>query len=217
MEKTTFRVAAGRQKEAFEFTGVSNQGNSGMSLIHDYIDERKARLVRLGARPCPCCAELRGELAEKAKIIDAQSTKISVQSSSIAGYEVVIAALTCASSSALAETTARPGAEPVNDPQKKAEPTVLNIITATCRHFGSSYADIMSPRRDMAAVLPRQIVMYLAKTLLSKRSLPDIGRRIGDRDHTTVLHAVRKIKALVDSGHPIVKDINAIRDSLGVA
>jgi chromosomal replication initiator protein len=56
-------------------------------------------------------------------------------------------------------------------------------------------ADLLSERRNRAIARPRQAAMWLAKQLTT-RSLPDIGRRFGGRDHTTVLHAVRRIEAL---------------------
>jgi chromosomal replication initiator protein len=59
-------------------------------------------------------------------------------------------------------------------------------------------------------VRPRQIAMYLAKTL-TLRSLPEIGRRFGGRDHTTVLHAVRKIEGLVDSDATLADEIELLK------
>ena len=61
------------------------------------------------------------------------------------------------------------------------------------RHYGVSKSDLLSERRHRSVVWPRQIGMYLSKQLTS-RSLPEIGRRFGGRDHTTVLHAIRKIE-----------------------
>ena len=72
------------------------------------------------------------------------------------------------------------------------------------RHFGISRSDILSQRRHPSVVWPRQIGMYLAKQLTS-RSLPEIGRRFGNRDHTTVLHAIRKIDNQM-AGDSRVKD-----------
>ena len=68
-----------------------------------------------------------------------------------------------------------------------------------------------SPRRSRSVARPRQIAMYLAKSITS-RSLPEIGRKFGGRDHTTVLHACRKIKALREETHDIKEDYsNLIR------
>jgi chromosomal replication initiator protein len=78
---------------------------------------------------------------------------------------------------------------------------VEDILRIVSRHFAVSKADILSDRRHRSVVRPRQIGMYLAKQLTS-RSLPEIGRRFGNRDHTTVLHAIRKIdKEMGDNPH----------------
>jgi chromosomal replication initiator protein len=61
------------------------------------------------------------------------------------------------------------------------------------RHFSITRADVLSSRRTAIVVRPRHVAMYLAKSLTSN-SLPEIGRRFGGRDHTTVMHAVRKIE-----------------------
>ena len=73
--------------------------------------------------------------------------------------------------------------------------TVDDIQKATAEHFGLKQADLLSERRTRAIARPRQAAMYLAKQLTT-RSLPDIGRRFGGRDHTTVLNAVRRIVEL---------------------
>ena len=73
--------------------------------------------------------------------------------------------------------------------------TIDDIQKATSEHYGMKQADLLSERRNRAIARPRQAAMWLAKQLTT-RSLPDIGRRFGGRDHTTVLHAVRRIEAL---------------------
>ncbi|HTP90451.1 MAG TPA: helix-turn-helix domain-containing protein, partial [Xanthobacteraceae bacterium] len=62
-------------------------------------------------------------------------------------------------------------------------------------------------------VRPRQVAMYLAK-VLTLRSLPEIGRRFGGRDHTTVLHAVRKIEALAGNDSAFAEEIEALKRQL---
>ena len=59
-------------------------------------------------------------------------------------------------------------------------------------------------------VRPRQIAMYLAK-ILTPRSLPEIGRRFGGRDHTTVLHAVRKIEGMVSDDQKLAREIELLK------
>jgi chromosomal replication initiator protein len=69
-----------------------------------------------------------------------------------------------------------------------------------------SRSDLLSPRRARSIVRPRQIGMYLAKKLTS-RSLPEIGKRFGGRDHSTVLHAVRKIEELLKADEKLGREI----------
>jgi len=78
------------------------------------------------------------------------------------------------------------------------------------RQYNVSRADLLSSRRTANVVRPRQIAMYLAKTL-TLRSLPEIGRRFGGRDHTTVLHAVRKIEGLVDTDTALAEEIDLLK------
>ncbi len=76
------------------------------------------------------------------------------------------------------------------------------IQSAVARFFGVKVQDLKGPRRTRQMVVPRQIAMYLARQHTGL-SLPEIGKRFGNRDHTTVLHAVRKVKATKtkDSGY----------------
>jgi chromosomal replication initiator protein len=91
--------------------------------------------------------------------------------------------------------------------------TVDDIQKATAEHFGMKQADLLSERRTRAVARPRQAAMYLAKQLTT-RSLPDIGRRFGGRDHTTVLHAVRRIEDLKGKDAALAADLDAIARKL---
>jgi hypothetical protein len=87
-------------------------------------------------------------------------------------------------------------AEPVQLPFRY-EADIYDIISLCARYYGTTREAILSPLRDKREVSARQTGMYLVR-LLTNRSLPEIGRQFGGRDHTTVLHAVRKIEALID-------------------
>ena len=87
--------------------------------------------------------------------------------------------------------------------------TVDDIQKAVAEYYGMKQADLLSDRRNRAVARPRQVAMWLCKQLTT-RSLPDIGRRFGGRDHTTVLHAVRKIEELKGVDAPIAADIEAL-------
>ncbi|WP_300544078.1 chromosomal replication initiator protein DnaA [Maricaulis sp.] len=91
--------------------------------------------------------------------------------------------------------------------------TVDEIQKAVASHYGVTPADICSKRRTQSVVRPRHIAMYLAKTMTT-RSLPDIGRRFGGRDHSTVIHAVNKVTALLDAGDPVADDIDRLTQEL---
>jgi chromosomal replication initiator protein len=73
--------------------------------------------------------------------------------------------------------------------------------------------DMHSPRRARAVARPRQVAMYLCKQLTT-RSLPEIGRKFGGRDHTTVMHAVRKIDELKREDSALAEDIELLKRSL---
>ncbi|MEQ8404168.1 MAG: chromosomal replication initiator protein DnaA [Oceanicaulis sp.] len=91
--------------------------------------------------------------------------------------------------------------------------TVDDIQKATAAYFDIAVDDILSKRRTKTVVRPRHIAMYLAKTMTT-RSLPDIGRRFGGRDHSTVIHAVNKVSGALSSDAALAEDVDAIRRRL---
>ena len=90
---------------------------------------------------------------------------------------------------------------------------IEDILKVISRHYGISRGDILSQRRHRSVVWPRQIGMYLAKQLTS-RSLPEIGRRFGNRDHTTVLHAIRKIDDKIAGDSRLKDEIEELKKQL---
>lgn len=106
----------------------------------------------------------------------------------------------------LASMVLRDAAAQGQDPGRIKIDDILKVVG---RHYNVSKNDLLSPRRARNVVVPRQIGMYLAKKLTS-RSLPEIGRRFGGRDHSTVLHAVRKIDDLVRADEKLAKDVAAL-------
>ena len=84
-----------------------------------------------------------------------------------------------------------------------------DILRIIGRHYNVPRADLLSPRRARSIVRPRQVGMYLAKKL-TPRSLPEIGRRFGGRDHSTVLHAVRKIEDLLKTDDQLAREVNLL-------
>ncbi|WP_273759730.1 chromosomal replication initiator protein DnaA [Bartonella sp. ML70XJBT.G] len=91
---------------------------------------------------------------------------------------------------------------------------IEEIQRTVARHYNVSKQDLLSNRRTRTVVKPRQVAMYLAK-MLTPRSLPEIGRRFGGRDHTTVLHAVRKIEDLVCGDQTLAKELELLKRLIG--
>ncbi|MCB8838407.1 chromosomal replication initiator protein DnaA [Aurantimonas sp. VKM B-3413] len=87
---------------------------------------------------------------------------------------------------------------------------IEDILKFVSRHYNVTRTDLLSARRTKTIVRPRQIAMYLAKTM-TPRSLPEIGRRFGGRDHTTVLHAVRKIEGERAKDEKFSEELDIIR------
>jgi len=87
---------------------------------------------------------------------------------------------------------------------------IEDIQKVVARQFNVSKNDLLSNRRTRVIVRPRQIAMYLAK-IMTPRSLPEIGRRFGGRDHTTVLHAVRKIEDLAGKDQKLAHEIELLK------
>jgi chromosomal replication initiator protein len=90
---------------------------------------------------------------------------------------------------------------------------IEDIQKLVATRYNVSRADILSERRTAAVVKPRQIAMYLSKAL-TPRSLPEIGRRFGGRDHTTVLHAVRKIEKAISEDRSLHDEVDLLKRML---
>jgi hypothetical protein len=99
-------------------------------------------------------------------------------------------------------------------PRSDGPPTISFIQSIVAKSFNVTKMDILSHRRTQNVVLPRQIAMYLAKTL-TPRSYPEIGRRFGGRDHTTAIHSVHKISARCVSDPEFAGRINALKAEIG--
>lgn len=112
-----------------------------------------------------------------------------------------------------AEITIEMAERAIRDLVRSQEPKrvrIEHIQKIVAKHFNVSRQDIVSSRRNRSIVRPRQISMYLAKTL-TDRSFPEIGRRFGGRDHTTVLHAVRKIEGLIKEDRMLADEVEMLK------
>ncbi len=91
--------------------------------------------------------------------------------------------------------------------------TIDEIQRKVAEHYNVRLSDMLSPRRARAIARPRQIAMFLCKELTDK-SLPDIGRKFGGRDHTTIMHGVKRITQLCDEDAALREDVAVLRRSL---
>jgi chromosomal replication initiator protein len=91
--------------------------------------------------------------------------------------------------------------------------TIDEIQRRVAEHFNIRLSEMTSERRARAVARPRQVAMYLAKQLTT-RSLPEIGKKFGGRDHTTVMHAVRKIEELTLTDAALAEDVELLRRML---
>ena len=91
--------------------------------------------------------------------------------------------------------------------------TIDQIQKKVSEHFNLKISDMHSARRSRIIARPRQIAMYLSKNLTT-RSLPEIGRKFGGRDHTTVIHAIKKVEELKKNDSNLSEDIEILTRSL---
>ncbi|TBN40334.1 chromosomal replication initiator protein DnaA [Paracoccus subflavus] len=88
--------------------------------------------------------------------------------------------------------------------------SIDDIQRKVAEHYNIRLADMVGPKRARNIARPRQIAMYLSKQLTS-RSLPEIGRRFGGRDHTTIMHGIRKIEELLSEDKAIAEDVAMLK------
>ncbi len=92
-------------------------------------------------------------------------------------------------------------------------PSTSRIKEAVAKHFRISASEMTSDRRGREVARPRQVAMYLSRHL-TPRTLPEIGRRFGGRDHTTVLHGIRQIEKLMLVDSDLARSVQALTKEL---
>ena len=97
--------------------------------------------------------------------------------------------------------------------ERTREITIDEIIKRVAHHYNIKVTDLKSPKRLKAVVLPRQIAMYLARQLTSS-SYPEIGERFGGKDHSTIIHAIRKIEKLLEENYQMRQTVEMLKNSL---
>jgi chromosomal replication initiator protein len=97
--------------------------------------------------------------------------------------------------------------------ERTKEITVDEIIKRVAHHYNVKVTDLKSPKRLKAVVLPRQIAMFLARQLTSS-SYPEIGDRFGGKDHSTIIHAIKKIEKLLEENYQLRQTMEMLKSSL---
>lgn len=97
--------------------------------------------------------------------------------------------------------------------ERGRELSIDEIIKKVGAHFNVKVNDLKSPKRLKAVVLPRQIAMYLARQLTSA-SYPEIGERFGGKDHSTIIHAIRKVEKLLEENYQLRQTVEHLKQAL---
>jgi chromosomal replication initiator protein len=97
--------------------------------------------------------------------------------------------------------------------EKNREISVEEIQKAVAAHYNVKVSDLKSPKRLKALVLPRQVAMYLSRQMTSS-SYPDIGDRFGGKDHSTIIHAIKKIEKKLEDDFNLRSTINTLRNAI---
>lgn len=91
--------------------------------------------------------------------------------------------------------------------------TIRRLQEVVADFYHISPSEMTSARRSRSVARPRQVAMYLARETTPK-SLPDIGKLFGNRDHTTVIHAIRKVESLIATDDDFAVDVEVLRERL---
>ncbi len=182
------------------------QGGAAVQII---APDLKLRRDMLGLR-CRGIANAHPDIVIPEMVLDYVANLINTNGRDLDG---ALNRLVCHAQTSKEPVTIAFAEQALNDLIDRREPRkvrIEDIQKVVSQHYNVSRADLLSARRTRTIVLPRQIAMYLAKNV-TPRSLPEIGRRFGNRDHTTVLHAVRKIENLLESDKKLSQEIELLR------
>jgi chromosomal replication initiator protein len=181
---------------------VAELGTLDYDLRYKILKRRaaeKAELERGFAIPEPVIEYLATQLTESGRELEGAITRVH------ASFQLTAQPVTVDSAEQI-----------IGDLVRSKEPRrvkIDDILRVVMKHFGVNRGDLLSSRRNRSIVRPRQIGMWLAKSLTA-RSLPEIGRRFGGRDHTTVLHAIRKIESLLAEDASLREEVEVLKRML---
>lgn len=171
-----------------------------MSLVDQLHAARKARLERLGATPKRKAAkELKQVIELQDGIIEDAGETVDVPDAVtdwVKRQKAIFKELLS-----------------VVSPEEDAQVDMGTIIRVTSTYYGISRNDVLSDRRTARIARARQVAYFLCKNL-SRRSFPEIGRKFGGRDHSTIIHGVRKIEREVRQDTALAYDVAQIKKSL---
>lgn len=102
----------------------------------------------------------------------------------------------------------------VEMPEGLSSRKLVQIIRTVSHVLGVTPDDIVGPRRSRRYARPRQIVMFLSRDMCPHLSLPSIGRILGGRDHTTIIHGIRQVEALLDKDPDFRVEFQKVLDAL---
>lgn len=125
----------------------------------------------------------------------------------------VINSLTYAQGCFLTERVVRLACKEIERRLPKEHAPFHLIIRTVAERYGITEIDIVSDRQDRSVVRPRQIVMYLAKSM-TVLSLTEIARRLGGKDHTTIIYGIRKIKGMTDTDQHFHSQVHDLRQEI---
>lgn len=158
--------------------------------------DRKARLERFNM------------MAFAVPVPDAETTRVEIHEEP--QEDTSIEVISCNGQIVLVTENDIEEARAVFEKQCAGRPSIERILNVVAGHFNLSRSEFLSRRRTKNLVFPRQIAMFLAKEL-TIWSLPAIGRKFGGMDHTTILHAVRKITPLVQRDESVRDTVDGLR------
>ena len=168
-------------------------------------DEDPRSAHRRGARPEPALLRLAGGGRLVARSIVSNGRDLEGAVNRLIAHSIVGSPLTVEAAEAAIRDLVR-----AREPRRVKIEDIQKLVAS---HYSVSRSDILSARRTATVVKPRQVAMYLSKAL-TLRSLPEIGRRFGGRDHTTVLHAVRKIEGLSATDTALREELELLKRML---
>lgn len=203
-------IAADRPPADLESLDARIRSRLGGGLVveieaPDYAMRRKILEHRIEAQ-----REMFGELEFPDEVVDFVARSVTTNGRDLDGAVNRLVAHNQLNSSPITIKMAETALRDLLRARETRKPKIEDIQRVVSQHYGVSRQDLVSARRTRTIVQPRQIAMYLSKTL-TPRSLPEIGRRFGNRDHTTVLHAVRKVDGMLSKEPQVAEDIETLK------